>query len=339
MTSNAVKRILSAGTICAAAAFFLAAAPAAAQTTPAADDAKQTVKPLVIGHRGAAGLVPENTLAAFAKACELGADMLELDVLVSADGKLVVHHDFKLKPETTRTPDGKWLGSDSRTPIKDLPFAQLKTYDIGRLKPGSEYAGRYPEQAPADGERIPALKEVIQLMKARCGPNARLLIEVKTSPEEADMTPAPEAVADQVVALVRAEDFAARAIIQSFDWRVMARVKKAAPEIALAHLTVAGGLNTLKAGKPGPSPWLAGIDVDDFNGSVPQAVKAAGGTAWAPHLRDLTRDALAEAHRLGLAVYVWTVDKPEDMQRMIEMQVDGVITNRPDILKKLLTAN
>jgi glycerophosphoryl diester phosphodiesterase len=311
--------------------------PAAAQATPAA--ARQAGKPIVIGHRGAAGLLPENTLAAFARACELGADILELDVLASADGELVVHHDFRLKPETTRMPDGKWLPSEPRIPVKDQALAQLKTYDVGRLKPGTEYARRYPDQAPADGQRIPTLGEVVQLMRAQCAPSAKLLIEVKTSPEEAGMTPAPETVADQVVDLVRAEGFAARAVVQSFDWRVMARVRQTAPEIALAHLTAAGGQNTVKAGQPGPSPWLAGIDVDDFGGSVPKAVKAAGGKIWAPHARDLTRDSLAEAHELGLTVFVWTVDKPEEMQRLIDLSVDGIITNRPDILKKLLTDN
>jgi glycerophosphoryl diester phosphodiesterase len=311
-------------------------APAAAQATPAATP--PAGKPIVIGHRGAAGLLPENTLAAFARACELGADMLELDVLVSADGELVVHHDFKLKPEATRTPDGKWLPADPRIAVKDQPLVQLKTYDVGRLKPGTEYAGRYPGQVPVDGERIPTLKEVVRLMKAQCVQNTRLLVEVKTSPEAPDMTPTPEDVADRVIELVRAEGFASRAIVQSFDWRVMARVKRAAPEIALAHLTVAGGQNTVKAGQPGPSPWLAGIDVDDFGGSVPKAVKAAGGTTWAPQARDLTRDSLAEAHELGFTVFVWTVDKPEEMQRLIDLGVDGIITNRPDLLRKILDA-
>ena len=89
------------------------------------------MKPLIIGHRGAAGLAPENTLAAFARACELGVDGIELDVLVSADGELVVHHDFRLKPEIARTADGNWISSASPPAVKDLTVAQLKTYDVG----------------------------------------------------------------------------------------------------------------------------------------------------------------------------------------------------------------
>jgi glycerophosphoryl diester phosphodiesterase len=114
--------------------------------TPAAKGAD--MKPLIIGHRGAAGLAPENTLAAFARACDLGVDGIELDVLVSSDGKLVVHHDFKLKPEIARLADGTWISSASPAAVGDLTVAQLKTCDVGRLQPKTSYAGRYPEQAP-----------------------------------------------------------------------------------------------------------------------------------------------------------------------------------------------
>ena len=86
----------------------------------------------VIGHRGAAGLAPENTLAAFRKALDLGVDALEMDVLITAAGEVVVHHDFALKPETTRTPDGKWIKDSSAPLIKDLTLAEIKTYDVGR---------------------------------------------------------------------------------------------------------------------------------------------------------------------------------------------------------------
>ncbi len=315
--------------IVAAVVFIVAAVPSAVQT-PAA-------KPEVVGHRGAAGLEPENTLAAFRRACELGVDGVELDVLVSADGELVVHHDFRIKPEIARTPDGAWVSSSPLPAVKDLTLAQLKTYDVGRLQPKSSYAARYPDQTPRDGERIPTLKEVIQQFKAVCGPSTRLLVEIKTSPEEADLTLPPESVSEKVIAMVRAEKIAGRTRMLSFDWRNLVYVQKTAPEIATVYLTlVSPGLNNLKPGQPGASPWTAGIDVDDFGGSAPKAVAAAGGRTWSPHFKNLTAESLAEARQLGLAVHVWTVDRPEDMQRMIEMKVDGITTNRPDTLKKLL---
>ena len=92
----------------------------------------------------------------------------------------------------------------------------------------------------------------------------------------------------------------------------------------------------LKPNQPGPSPWMAGIDIDYFNGSAPRAVKAAGGRIWSPYFKNLTPESLAEARQLGLMVSVWTPDNPIDMQMLIEMKVDAITTNRPDVLKKLL---
>lgn len=78
---------------------------------------------------------------------------------------------------------------------------------------------------------------------------------------------------------------------------------------------------------------MAGFDIDDFQGSIPQAVKAAGGQHWASYYKHLSKDLLKEAHELGLKVYVWTVDSRSEMVRLMQMGVDGIITNRPDNLK------
>jgi len=303
--------------------------------TPAAKGAD--MKPLIIGHRGAAGLAPENTLAAFARACELGVDGIELDVLVSADGELVVHHDFRLKPEIARTADGNWISSASPPAVKDLTVAQLKAYDVGRLQPKTSYAGRYPEQSPVDGERIPTFKQVIELFKKSCNPSARLFVEIKTSPEEQALTPPPEAVSDQVLRMLKEEGIAERTWVLSFDWRNLVHIQKIAPELVTVYLTVSTpAVNTLKPNQPGPSPWMAGFDIDDFNGSAPRAVKAAGGRVWSPFFKNLSQESLEEARRLGVEVSVWTPDGPEDLKQMIRIKVDAITTNRPDVLKKLL---
>ena len=295
------------------------------------------MKPLIIGHRGAAGLAPENTLAAFARACELGVDGIELDVLVSADGELVVHHDFRIKPEIARTPDGAWIPSAAPPAIRRLNLTQLKSYDIGRLQPKTGYAGRFSEQVPVDGERIPTFAEAIALFKRACGGSTRLFVEIKTTPEEPDLTPAPEILSERVVEMVREAGIAGRTWILSFDWRNLAHVHKIAPELETVYLTITGpGMDTLKPGRPGASPWLAGMDVDDFGGSVPRLVKAAGGRVWSPFHKNLTAESLAEARQLGLMVSVWTVDSPEDLKRMLDLKVDAITTNRPDVLKKVL---
>jgi len=294
-------------------------------------------KPLMIGHRGAAGLAPENTLTAFKKAFDLGVDAIELDVQLSADNILVVYHDFTLKPEITRTPDGEWIDMWTGRPIKTLSLAELKTYDVGRLQPDTRYARRYPDQKPADGERIPTLKEVIELLLNHPHSKPQLWIEIKTSPEMPQVSGQPQAVADAVVDLLHNTAFTPRARILSFDWRSLQRIRKIAPAIPTVYLSHIGNrLNNIKPGQAGPSPWTAGFDVDDYGASIPAVINAAGGRYWAAHYKYVTPARLADARKLGLKVYVWTPDRKRDMERLKKIGVDGIITNRPDILRSLL---
>jgi glycerophosphoryl diester phosphodiesterase len=287
----------------------------------------------VIGHRGAAGLAPENTLAAFTRALELGVDGIELDVLMTADGKLVVHHDYRLKPEIARTPNSEWVKKGSSPVIMELSLAELRTFDVGRLNPHTTYAGRYPQQQPVDGERIPTLREVVQLLKSKPETNTQLYVEIKTSPRKPKLTPPPEEIATAVVKLLDEENVTDRTLIESFDWRSLFHVQKIAPSIRLVFLSsTAMRHNTIRIGMPGPSPWTAGLDIDDYDGSIPRLVKAAGGRFWAPRHNQVMNYEIEAAHRLGIKVFVWTVDRRADMIRFMEMGVDGIITNRPDIL-------
>ena len=292
----------------------------------------------IIGHRGAAGLAPENTLSAFARACEIGVDAVEFDVLLTADGEAVVYHDFNLKPEITRTKDGKWLEDSSPPAINDLTLAELKTYDVGRLRPQTRYARRYPEQKAVDGQRIPTLREVISLHKQQCHKSIELWIEIKTTPEKPDLTPPPEIVSEMVVKILREENISDRARILSFDWRNLVHVQKIAPDIPTVYLSLEGvRLNNIQSGQPGSSPWMAGFDIDDFAGTIPAAIQAAGGRYWAPYYKQVTFNNIQKAHQLGIQVLVWTTDSRSEMERLIEVGVDGIITNRPDILKSILS--
>jgi len=293
----------------------------------------------VIGHRGAAGLAPENTLAAFNKACEIGVHAVELDVLLTKDRELVVHHDYVLNADIARTPDGNWLRGDNPA-INTLTLSELKAYDVGRLKPGTRYAKRYPEQEPADGERIPTFNQVIELLKNHCSQATELWVEIKTNPEKPGRTPSPETVADAVVQVLRKQGFEGRSRTLSFDWRALVHVQKIAPDIPTVYLSIVGvRLNNIKPGQPGASSWMAGLDIDDFSGSIPRAVKAAGGRYWASYYKDLSYRRIQEAHELGLQVFAWTPDSRSQMQLLIEKKVDGIITNRPDILKSILRGN
>jgi glycerophosphoryl diester phosphodiesterase len=290
------------------------------------------------GHRGARGLAPENTLAAFAKALTLGVSTLEMDLGVAADGVVVVAHDPHLHPDLTRWPDGAWLEAPGPA-LHDLPLAELQRFDVGRTRPGSRYAQRFPEQQAADGARLPTLAEVVALTRRAGNAVVRFNLETKLSPHAPDLTPAPAAFAEAVVAAVEAEGIGARTTIQSFDWRSLRAVQALAPDIATACLTVEETWeDNVQRGQAGPSPWTAGLDVDDFGGDVPALVEAASCTVWSPYFEDLTPEALARAHDLGLEVVVWTANRPDDMAALIEMGVDGIITDYPDRLRAVMAA-
>ena len=230
-------------------AFLLsfAACQKAIKNAPSVKPEFQTKKFYIVGHRGAAGLAPENTIPAFMRAIEIGVDAIEIDVLLTADGKLVVHHDFRLKPEITRKTDGSWLEKWDRPIVKNLTLKELKLYDVGRLNPSTSYARRYPDQEPFDGQSIPTLKEVVSLLKSKGNKNTNLWIEIKTSPEKPEMTPSPQSVASAVIKLLNEEDFMCRAQILSFDWRALAHVQKIAPEVPVVYLSHIGiRLNNIK---------------------------------------------------------------------------------------------
>lgn len=291
----------------------------------------------IIGHRGAAGLAPENTVAAFRRACEIRVDGIELDVHLTADSVLVVHHDYALHPDIARDPSGAWVDPKQRPQLHQMTVAEIKRYDVGRLRPGSDYAKRHPDQQQIDGERVPTLDEVITLFLDRCPPPTRLVVEIKTDPTNPSFSAPPELVADRTMALLTRRGVAMRAQIIAFDWRPLAQVVRIAPQQSTSHLTFEGkDWNTIEVGKPGPSAWMGAVDVDDHGGSVPRAIRAARGRNWSPNTANVTRESVSESHRLGQRVFVWTVNTRDDMQRFIDLGVDGITTDRPDILRALM---
>ena len=316
----------------------LSAAPWSARLAAAQPVSPATIE--IIGHRGAAGLAPENTLPAFARACAVGVDGIELDVHRAADGVLVVHHDYALHPDLTRDSSGAYRITDPRPLLKDMPSSALRRYDLGRLRPGSDYAKRHPEQVPVDGTHLPTFDEVITLFLRDCAPPTRLVVEIKTDPTHPEYSAPPAEVAALVVKQLRARRVEQRAQIIAFDWRAAMAAQRLAPEIPTSYLTFEGkqpnDWNTIEIGRPGAAAWMGGLDVDDHGGSVPRAIAAAGGRNWSPNFGNVTRERIAEAHSLGLKVYVWTVNTIEDMERMVEMGVDGITTDRPDRLRELL---
>ncbi len=236
-------------------------------------------------HRGGRALMPENTLPAFANALSMGVDTLELDVGVTADGEVVVSHERGLNPDLARDAAGAYVSAPG-TPFVKLRFADVRSYDVGQIRPDSAYAKQFPDQRDIPGTRIPTLKELFALVRKSGNSRVRFNIETKIDPDHPDESLDPQA---------------------------------SAPTIVLDKAT----------------NWTAGFSPADHGGSLPRTIKAAGGAVWSPYFGDVTVALVAEAHTLGLRVVVWTVNKPEDMARMIETGVDGIISDRPDLLRQV----
>lgn len=285
------------------------------------------------GHRGARGLAPENTLPAFARSLAIGVTTLELDCAITKDGVVVVSHDPAFNPDITRGPDGKWL-QETGPALWRLDFRDTQRYDVGRINPASAYAKRWPEQRPVDGTRVPRLADLFALVRKSGNETIRFNIETKISPLAPGETTMPEDFARKLISAVRSAGMAGRTAVQSFDWRTLQVVQKEAPEIPTVYLTVEKGfMDSIQRDKP-VSPWTAGFHVSRHGGSIPRMVKAAGGAVWSPYHAETTRDQVKEAQSLGLKVVVWTVNDPADMRRLIEWGVDGIISDRPDLLRR-----
>ena len=258
--------------------------------------------PLNIAHRGGAALMPENTLAAFADAIARGCDGAELDVQLTRDGVVVVHHDFRLKPGLARE-NGVWL-SEAGPRIKDLTLEELRRFDVGAAQPGSIYARTHPLLKPMNAP-VPTLDEVAALAAAH---GFALFVELKcdNSTDSAD----PITLADAAHAVIAAHGMLDQAVFVGFDWRALARlVEKDAP------------------------CWFTTDKLSGDAKPVIDDIMQAGGQGWFPHFPDATPDAIAYARARGLKVGAWTANDPADMRRLGGL--DALCTDRPDLLAGL----
>lgn len=283
------------------------------------------------GHRGARGLMPENTIPAFSKALSIGVSTLELDVGVTADGVVVVSHDPALSLDLARGSDGEWL--TERPLIKELSFAQLQKFDVGQFKPGSRGAKRFPDQQSVEGTKIPSLKDVFDLAKNSEHADVRFNIETKINPLKPANTADPEAFVTALLLAVEKSGLKQQVTIQSFDWRTLQLVQERAPELDTVYLTAQQNwLDNVKSDGAKASDWTAGFVLSEFK-NVPAMVKAAGGDVWSPFYGDLTEALVKDAQSIGLKVIPWTVNDEETMATLIDAGVDGIISDYPDRLR------
>jgi glycerophosphoryl diester phosphodiesterase len=233
-----------------------------------------------IAHRGFSGKYPENTLLAFRKALEAGADGIELDVQLTRDGEVVILHDETLD----RTTDGSG-------PVGEHTLSQLR-----RLDASGSFRGRWGVNP------IPTLEEYFQLIQGR---EVLTNIELKNG-----VLPYP-GLEERVLEIVDRWGRRDQVILSSFNHPSVMRVKALAPEIRCGFLEESRLLD--------PAGYCAGHGVE----------------CWHPFWRTLTPEDAAGLRARGVAVHPWTVNRREDMEEMLRLGADGIITNYPDLLEEL----
>lgn len=295
----------------------------------------------VQGHRGARGRRPENTLSAFEYAIALGVTTLELDTGISADGVVVVCHNPVIHPALCIDGCGDRLPAFPPLYLKDLTLEEIQSFDCGSLNPDPQ---QFPQQIPVPGAYIPTLQQVFDLAEAR-NPQIRYNIESKVNPLHPQNTHNPKEFAEKLVALIEQNQLTDRAMIQSFDWRVLHRVKQLNPTIQTVALIVhhVQGHTTLRSPTGGTSPFLADFDFHDFQGNLAALLQATGYiNVYSPNFETLLPESpnfiqsVQELHAAGFPVIPWTVNHPNLMQHLIDLGVDGLITDFPDILLQVL---
>ncbi|GAA1330692.1 glycerophosphodiester phosphodiesterase family protein [Catellatospora bangladeshensis] len=293
-------------------------------------------------HRGGIGLTVESTLAAFARALEVGVTTLELDVQITRDGREVVTHDRRTNPakcvDTAPAFPGDPAFPYAGRYVKDLTFAQVRTLDCG-----SRRWAQYPDQALSPGARMPTLAEVFALARRYRAHDVRFNIETKVEAAAPHETAPREQFVAVTAREVRRSGFARNVTIQSFDWGTLMLWRRVEPRLPLVALTQPEFL------RPG-SPWTGGLDLADFGGSVVEAVRSFGASALSPvhgnpqngavgdpgYVPFTTKALVDEAHARGIEVVPWTVNDPATMRKLIDDGVDGIITDYPDRLRAVL---
>lgn len=252
----------------------------------------QSSRPLIIAHRGYSRLVPENTLPAFRRGMEAGADLIELDYHQTKDGIPVVLHDYTLDRTTDAT--SRWGG-------KEQAVAKRTRAELTELDAGKWFSPRF------EGTRLPTLKESVDLIQ----PHSTTLIERKARD------------ASTLIRLLREWDLVNKVVVQSFDWYFVRQCRELNSEVVLGAL--------------GPPSTEKGRKLTDPEKMLDQnyirAIKEMGANlvVWNSMLN---HESVAQAHAAGLRVWVYTIDDPAKAKDLVQMGVNGIITNDPETIRK-----
>jgi glycerophosphoryl diester phosphodiesterase len=254
------------------------------------------------GHRGCRGLLPENSLPAFIRAAELGVSTLELDVVVSKDGKLVVSHEPWLNPAICLDPAGKNISPENKNfNLYSMEYSSIRNCDCGSKKPAE-----FPQQKSVNTFK-PLLSEVFDSIKFKF-PEIQFNIEIKSRASGDHIYhPAPEEFAGRLLHEIKEAGIENRVCIQSFDSRAIRACHLLNPEMKVSFLS---------------SENFTPEKLQDTLGFLPQI--------FSPHYKTIDEAAVTEFHRAGIKVIPWTVNDCSVMESLYKSGVDGLITDYPD---------
>ena len=268
------------------------------------------------GHRGARGLLPENTLPSFERALELGVTTLEMDVVITKDKQVVLSHEPWFSSHICSLPSGDPvpLASEKEYKIYEMTYNEVKQFDCGiRGNAG------FPKQ---EKMRVfkPLLKDVIAFAEAyqekKGLPPVLYNIETKSRPDrDGIFHPGPEEFAGLLIEVLTSANIVDRATIQSFDTRTLVVAKNTNPDISLALL-------------------VGNHDTMDFAGHIENL--GFDPAIYSPHYKLVDKKLIEDAHARNISVIPWTINTLNEMQEMVDLGVDGIITDYPDLGVQLL---
>lgn len=297
-------------------------------------------------HRGGRDARPENTLYSYQYAIEKGALTIECDMQLTADSRIVMSHNPALNPDITTDSEGRRIGSDDHY-IHDMTLEEIQSFNVGHMDPSVEYYDLHGRTQVQTDAFIPSLRQMFELVRDSGNDEIRMSIEAKAYADPAlgvryEKNPDYDKLLRKFLALVDEFGFRDRVILQSFDWAALVKMKELDPgirTIALYSEQPSWGTpdaTTLWLDRDEPSPWLAGLDIHDFDGDPVRAAHSLGLDDVSPFFKEITKELIDEAHEFGMRVVPWTVNSEEDIAAVYEMGADGIITDKPWVLREFL---
>lgn len=296
-------------------------------------------------HRGGRDVRPENTLYSYAYAIELGATSIECDMQLTKDGQIVMSHNPILNSDITRDENGNYI-ENNKYDIRLMTVDELKKFDVGVMDPNcGEYYDLHGKTQFTYDAKIPTLEELMQLIQSYGDKNIVLNIETKSYPDPASAgyknNADPKKFVEVFNNIVKKYDMENRVVLQSFDWQTLIEMKKLNPNISTSALwqeqpSWGRDSESLRRYEKKKSPWLGGLDIKDYQGNPVKAAHAIGADIISPYYTEISKQDVDEAHSLGMKVVPWTVNNEKDMNMLLDMGVDGIISDKPWLLKQVL---